>query len=73
MYTQRCAEQDIVENHHAMPRELVAERKKKEKEKQVTLDGVFAKVPGPRAFSREGILKVVAEFIVCDDQVGLMT
>lgn len=66
----RCAEQGIAVNHHAKPREMVGAEGKK-KGKQATLEGAFAKAPGPRAFSRDDVLRAVAEFVVCDDQVRL--
>lgn len=44
--------------------------KKQKKEGQQRLDGVFQKVSPPKEFAREGILKAVAEFVVCDDQVS---
>ena len=70
IYRQRCAEQKIPENHYAVPREIVAEHELEKNGRQTKLDGVFLKVPGVRSFSREGVLKAVAEFIVCGDQVG---
>jgi hypothetical protein len=65
----------LKENHHAIPREIVranTEARKQKKEGQRKLDG-FVRVQNASQhaeFSREGILKAVAEFIVCDDQVG---
>ena len=67
-YQQRCAADNIPENHHAVPREVLDAQKKDGA--QMSLVGMFAKSPGPRAFSRDEVLKCVAEFIVCDDQVG---
>ena len=53
-----------------MPREIlkVREGEKKEKEGQQTLDGVFCKSK-PKEFLRSGVLKAVAEFVMCDNQV----
>ena len=42
--------------------------KKKEKEGQQTLDGVFRKLK-PKEFLRSGVLKAGAEFVMCDNQV----
>ena len=53
-----------------MPREIVAERELEKNGGQTKLDRVFLKVPGVRSFLREGVLKAVAEFIMCGDQVG---
>jgi hypothetical protein len=41
--------------------------KKVKKGKQGMLE--FAKIQGPREFTREGVLQSVAKFVVCDDQV----
>lgn len=34
------------------------------------LDGSLSKFKEPLVFARQEVLKYVAEFIVCDDQVG---
>ena len=81
LYQQRCTERNIAENNHAIPQEVLEERRQQqvriglkqgdpEAQRQASLDGVFAKAPGLREFSREDMLKSVAEFIVCDNQVG---
>jgi hypothetical protein len=73
LYKERCAEMGLKENHHAIPREIVrakAEEKKQKKDGQQKLDGIVRKASQPVEFSREGVLKAVAEFIVCDNQVG---
>ena len=60
------------EHHHAVPRAIARERKQAKKEEkggQRTLDGVFHKASKPNEFSRDVVLKAVAEFVVCDDQV----
>lgn len=70
---QRCNEQEIAENHHAIPRDVLEQQKQLEKKQaggQPTLDAMLPRVPGPRSFSREEVLKRVAQFIVCDDQVS---
>jgi hypothetical protein len=75
LYKERCAKLGLKENHHAVPRDIVRakeEAKKMKKDGQQTLDGVVQKASQPTEFSREGLLKAVAEFIVCDDQVGDM-
>ena len=61
-----------MEHHHTVPRAIARERKQakqEEKEGQRTLDGVFCKASKPNEFSRDAVLKAVAEFVVCDDQV----
>ena len=71
LYKERCAEQQLKEHHHAVPRDIARARletKKQEKAGQLTLDGVYKK-GAVKVFSREEVLKAVAEFVVCDDQV----
>lgn len=41
----------------------------KDRKGQMKLDGLFPKVPKAREFSKNDVLKAVAEFVVCDDQV----
>ena len=73
-YQQRCTEGNIPENDHAVPHEILEkQRRAKVGTKvgsQTSLDSVFPKGCIPHAFSREVVLKRVAEFVVCDDQVG---
>jgi hypothetical protein len=59
-----------MENHYAVPREIMKKRGNEENA-QKTLDGVF-EVKKPKAFTREGVLRAVAEFVVCDDQVSCL-
>ena len=71
VYQKRCAEQDLKEHHHAVPQAIARakkEAKKQESKGQQTLTG-FWKTLKPGEFSKEAVLKVVAEFVVCDDQV----
>ena len=71
LYKERCAEQQLKEHHHAVPRDIARARletKKQEKAGQLTLDGVYKK-EAVKVFLREEVLKAVAEFVVCDDQV----
>ena len=72
IYQAKCAEQGIKENHHAVPREVKSvrmEAKKLEQSGQRTLD-VMMKMLQAKDFSRENVLKSIAEFVVCDDQVS---
>ncbi|KAN0081297.1 hypothetical protein V8E55_008921, partial [Tylopilus felleus] len=72
LYQERCAAQDILENHHAVPHDVLAERKLKNKANdQPTLDTMFPCTPSPHTFSREEVLRRVAQFIVCDDQASV--
>ena len=72
-YQQRCADGNITENEHAIPRDVLAAKKGQVKlvqcDTQTSLDGTFMKVAVLRVFSREDVLKSIAEFVVCDDQV----
>ena len=68
-YKARCEAANISEIEHAIPRNIVAERKKEVMSGQMTLDREFKKV-AVRAFSRDDVLKSIAEFVVCDDQVS---
>ena len=74
VYHEHCEAQKIKENHHAIPHNVLAERRavKKKVPGQMTLDSQFSKVTGASAwtFSREDVLKSVTEFVVCDNQVS---
>ena len=72
LYKEWCQANNIPENHHAIPPHLLTEKKAELKLKgQTTLDGKFAKGTGQaQTFSRDDVLKSVAEFVVCDDQVS---
>ena len=66
---------NITENHHAIPPHILAEKKAETKPKlsggQTTLDGKFSKVKRQtQIFSHDDVLKSIAEFILCDDQVS---
>ena len=51
-----------------MPQNML---KKNLKKGQQTLAQAFQKASKLKEFSREGVLKAVAEFIICDDQVSV--
>jgi hypothetical protein len=62
----------LKEIHHAIPHDIVranVEARKQKKDGQQKLDGIVQNQKATE-FTREGVLKAVAEFIVCDDQVG---
>ena len=67
-YRQCCAADNIPENHHAVPWEVLDAQKKDGA--QTSSVSMFAKSPGLRAFLCDEVLKCMAEYIVCDDQVG---
>lgn len=70
-YKERCKEDDIPENHHAIPREILKENEeaKSKGKQQVKIDKILDKATVPREFTREGVLHAVAQFVACDDQV----
>ena len=76
IYQERCREQNLIENHQAIPPHILKEREAraasaKQAKKQSKLDGLFKeKQKQPAGFSREGALEAVAKFIACDDQVS---
>jgi galactitol-specific phosphotransferase system IIB component len=64
---------NIGENHHAIPRAFVQaaqEAKKQIKGGQKKLDIMFQGARIPQEFSKDEVLRAVAEFVVCDDQVS---
>lgn len=69
VYQERCKEKNLHENQHAVPRDLLCAREKEKWEKKASqrnLDEMFQKAEKPKEFSRDNILKAVAEFAVCD-------
>ena len=70
LYKARCAEQNI----HAVPHELERARKKHASKEagQKNLTNMFgvASRTKSKEFSREQVLRCIAEFVVCDNQVG---
>jgi hypothetical protein len=63
----------LKESHHAIPHNIVRaklEERRMKKEGKQKLDGIVRKASQLVEFSREGVLKAVAEFIVCDNQVS---
>ena len=74
LYKARCAEQNIPEHHHTVPRELERARKKHASKEagQKNLTDMFgvASRTKSKEFSREEVLRCVAKFMVCDNQVS---
>lgn len=56
------------EHHHTVPQEILKAQDNARKQGQETLDEVFKKDSKLMEFTREGMLKAVAKFIVYDDQ-----
>lgn len=70
VYQRKCQEERIPENHYAVPRDVMRAREKgKNLTRQKTLDDMLETASKPKEFSRANVLKAVAEFVVCDDQV----
>jgi hypothetical protein len=72
VYKSKCKELGLKENHHAIPRDIAklqANRKKQGKDIQQDLGQMFQKSQN-KEYSREDVLRTVAEFVVCDDQVS---
>ena len=75
VYKERCKENGIPENHHAIPRDLLKqmEEEKSKGKKQTKIDNILDKSTAPREFTREGVLHAVAQFVACDDQVWVLS
>lgn len=73
-YTERCKKAGISEHHWALPRKLVKEREQLQKREEGTIEAMgFKPKPGHTTlepFSKESVLKYVAKFVVCTDQVS---
>jgi hypothetical protein len=73
LYKDLCKQENIPEQHWAIPRSIWKEmeesqREKKPGPKQRTLD--FIKEGAPRSFTRENLLHAMTQFIAVDDQVS---
>ena len=68
LYKEQCEEKKLKVHHHAMPPEMVQVQNQAKKQKK--LDGMLPTRKVEREFSWERVLEAVAEFIVCDGQVG---
>ena len=68
VYKERCKEKDILENHHAIPRDILKEMQEEKSmgKKQIKIDNILQKSTGPQEFSRERVLRAVAQFVACD-------
>ena len=67
VYKERCEEKGIPMNHHEIPQGLV--KKQAKRGTQQTLEDAFQKAV-VKEFSRDEVLKAVAEFVICDNQVN---
>ena len=75
LYKECCAESGLKESHHVIPRDIARaklEEKKQKKDGQWKLDGIAWKASQLVEFLWEGVLKAVAEFIICNNQVGVV-
>ena len=75
-YQERCKEENIPENHWAIPCPIWHAREESQKQhkgaKQAMLDLVRMKLGGPQLFTHENLLYAVTQFVTVDDQVGLI-
>jgi hypothetical protein len=70
IYKQKCEAANIPMNHHAIPPKIAEALARSERERsQTTLDSIVINRPDA-AFTRDGILHAVAQFVACDDQVS---
>ena len=74
VYKERCKENGIPKNHHAISRDLLKqiEEEKSKGKKQTKIDNILDKSMAPCEFTREGVLHAVAQFVACDDQVWVL-
>ncbi|KAG2343195.1 hypothetical protein BDR05DRAFT_884948 [Suillus weaverae] len=73
VYKEKCMALKIHENHHAIPCAFihaVQEEKKQMKGGQKKLDIMFQGTRIPQEFSKDEVLRAVAEFVVCNYQVS---
>ena len=73
VYKECCKENGILENHHAIPWEILKEmeEEKLKGKKQVKINNILEKSTTPQEFTHEGVLHAVVQFVACDDQVLL--
>ena len=77
LYAKKCAEANIPESEHAVPRKILRDRQataaaaeeKDLKAGKLTF-AVAPKTQGPKEFSKGNILEHTAKYIICTDQVS---
>ena len=69
IYRENCTKAGVEMHPRAVPDHILKQVGKKTKGIQGTLDGQLLKMR-PREFTKAEILCCVAQFVVCDDQVG---
>jgi len=76
IYKEWCKEENILENHHAIPRPLwrkMEEDKWAIGKRQVKIDGMLeVQEPRLKQFTCDGALNAIVRFVTCDDQVCRM-
>ena len=73
LYKAWCAEREIPEHHHTLLRELLKAKqqvKKKGKEQPGIDEMLQHGASKRREFSRDDVMRAIAEFVVCDNQVS---
>jgi hypothetical protein len=68
LYKERCEEANIPVNHRAIPPKIVQMGRKDST--QTMLDDRVVNVNRPENFKHEGLLRAMAQFIACNDQVS---
>ena len=68
IYQERCRKDGIEIHQRAIPEDTKVT--KRGHGEQTTLDGAMVRPRGPQTFTQLAILRAVAQFIVCDDQVS---
>lgn len=76
LYQERCEAEKIPMQNWAIPRTIWKEMEaskagKKLTKKQAKLDETFKMVGEVSGFSRNKVIRAVAQFVVCDDQVSI--
>jgi len=69
LYKKRCQDANIPVNHYAIPPKIAqAQEEGKMEKSQAKLNNML--VDHPEAFTKEGTLHAMAQFVACDDQVS---
>jgi hypothetical protein len=72
LYQQRCKDENIPENHHAIPQPIWKQMNEEKNGKtQAKPDGMIEKVQGPREFTCKSALHAITQFVACNDQVSM--
>lgn len=71
LYKAQYTERGISEHHHALLRELLKVKEEaKKRNSQPGIDEMLRRGHKRQEFSRDDVMRTIAEFIVCDNQVS---